>query len=428
MSKPEQRLSVWVQNRCVGELKRTKEGVVFTYAAGCSADDAISLTMPIDIAPIFYTPQDVYRQKLLHPIFDMNLPEGALAERFKQQQQKIISGFDDFDLLSLVGHSLIGRVVCKLQASDFFGYGEKYGEYYGGRIAISEEIALLKYKEGFHLFEELTEKYLHQSGVSGAQPKLLIIDEKISESHQKISRLTDKKTTHLVKAWGEEYPQLAANEFFCLRAAQAAGLTVPTAELSEDGRLLYVERFDINENGYLGFEDFCVLNGYSSAQKYEGSYENIAKRIKNFVSPVHQNQALADFFKILALSCALKNGDAHLKNFGVLYQTPETAVYLAPAYDIVTTTVYVKNDILALTLNGTKRWPHAKMLMNFACQHCQLSKIQALKIINEVNLGMNIVREEVISHQKNHPDFTEIGEKMLAAWDAGIVLSLKNFQ
>jgi hypothetical protein len=36
---------------------------------------------------------------------------------------------------------------------------------------------------------------------------------------------------------------------------------------------------------------------YSSAQKYDDSYKNIAKRLKNFESPVHQNQALADFFK-----------------------------------------------------------------------------------------------------------------------------------
>jgi serine/threonine protein kinase HipA of HipAB toxin-antitoxin module len=57
---------------------------------------------------------------------------------------------------------------------------------------------------------------------------------------------------------------------------------------------------------------------YSSAQKYDDSYKNIAKRLKNFESPVHQNQALADFFKILALSCAVKNGDTHLKNFDVL--------------------------------------------------------------------------------------------------------------
>ena len=52
----------------------------------------------------------------------------------------------------------------------------------------------------------------------------------------------------------------------------------------------------------------------------------------------------------------LANGDAHLKNWSLLYSdqfTPE----LAPAYDIVTTNVYIEGEKeYALNLGKTKQW------------------------------------------------------------------------
>jgi serine/threonine-protein kinase HipA len=54
--------------------------------------------------------------------------------------------------------------------------------------------------------------------------------------------------------------------------------------------------------------------------------------------------ALRQFFDYLVLSILLRNGDAHLKNFGVLYDEtgPDQAlqVWLSPLYDQVTTTLY----------------------------------------------------------------------------------------
>lgn len=35
---------------------------------------------------------------------------------------------------------------------------------------------------------------------------------------------------------------------------------------------------------------------------------------------------------------------------------------LAPVYDLVTTSVYLPKDSMALTLNGTTKWPNAKEL------------------------------------------------------------------
>jgi serine/threonine protein kinase HipA of HipAB toxin-antitoxin module len=78
-----------------------------------------------------------------------------------------------------------------------------------------------------------------------------------------------------VKVWGaNEYPQLAANEYFCLTVARKYGLDVPPYRLAEDGMALVIDRFDLRMDGtYRGVEDFCVLNGRRADEKYRGSYE-----------------------------------------------------------------------------------------------------------------------------------------------------------
>jgi serine/threonine-protein kinase HipA len=54
--------------------------------------------------------------------------------------------------------------------------------------------------------------------------------------------------------------------------------------------------------------------------------------------------AREQYFATLALSVMVRNGDAHLKNFGILYNQPRSAVSLAPVYDVVTTTAYITNE------------------------------------------------------------------------------------
>ena len=122
----------------------------------------------------------------------------------------------------------------------------------------------------------------------------------------------------------------------------------------------------------LGFEDMCSLQALGTAQKYAGSYERVAKSIRDFVSGDHLPAAREQFFAMLVLSVMLRNGDAHLKNFGVLYASPLGPVTLAPVYDIVTTTVYLRKDVPALSLAGTKKWWPRKMLERFAVSHLSL--------------------------------------------------------
>jgi hypothetical protein len=56
----------------------------------------------------------------------------------------------------------------------------------------------------------------------------------------------------------------------------------------------------------------------------------------------------------------------HLKNFGIVYDDVLGEARLAPVYDLVTTSIYLPKDSLALTLNGTTQWPDSKFSVGSA--------------------------------------------------------------
>ena len=202
---------------------------------------------------------------------------------------------------------------------------------------------ILERKRGGDLFRYLLEKFASFSGISGVQPKILVRDENaFAEMEHTGHRLSQsyRGATHIVKLWEpNEYPQLAANEYFCLMAARKCGLDVPPFRLAEDGMALVIDRFDLRMDGtYRGFEDFCVLNARRTDEKYRGSYEtSVMKRFGQFANSTHVNEDMEKLFTLIALNCALRNGDAHLKNFGIVYDDVQGEARLAPVYDLVTT-------------------------------------------------------------------------------------------
>jgi serine/threonine-protein kinase HipA len=386
-------------------LGRGQSGVdsVFTYAQDALEENAVSLTMPARLESYTW-------ERGVPPVFEMNLPEGPLRDELVRRFSKAVRGFDDFAMLAIVGPHQLGRV----GIANTLSANEPPPE-----TSLAD---LLVHDGAQGLFDDLLHTYGQYSGVSGVQPKVLVRD-----SATIIDRLTHRGATHLVKSFrAEEYPELAANEYFCMRAALHSGLEVPKFELSERGKFLIVERFDLNDKGYLGFEDFCVLNAWPSKAKYDGSYEGAARQIKEFVSPSLLNQALESFFKIVALSSGLKNGDAHLKNFGVLYEHcgADAQIGLAPAYDIVTTSVYIKADSMALLLGGSKAWPKYKMLMRFGRSACNLTEGRCNELLQQVAHGMEVAMGEIAHYIRANSSFAEVGDAMMDQWKSGQARSL----
>ena len=402
-------LDVLVTPQVVGSLDRhPAERGAFTFAYRPSNDEGndVSLTMPWSLESYHY-------KSGLHPVFQMNLPEGRLRESIELSLRKRVEGFDALSLLEVVGRSQIGRL-------RFANDPEVIDQ-----VPLQRVSELVAYDGAEDLLRDLLERFSMVSGVSGVQPKVLIRDQEQKDAELyplDQSRVTDKGATHIVKGWNaNEYPHLAANEFFCMSAARLSGLEVPEFFLSENNQFLVVRRFDRSEEGiYLGFEDFCSLNGVGTSEKYDGSYEKLAKRIRQFVSPALQASAFETFFRSFALSCVVRNGDAHLKNFGVLYGASNHEVRFAPAFDIVSTTAYIKGDSLALTLGGSKRFPTQKRLIAFAHMHCNLQPARAKLILEEVGNAVAETVSGVRRHISDYSDFKPVGEAMLSEWNEGL--------
>ena len=381
-------LDVWVNNKKVGQLIQENYTYSFQYQDISSLDpqkDLVSLTMPVR------TKQ--YETQILMPPFQMGLPEGALLDTLRTRFGKVMNINNDIILLKLVGNHTLGRV-------RFTDTDQVLNTTTNTQYSLDD---LLTYADTEDLFKELMDQLAPQSGISGVQPKVLWTDY-----GKKIALPLGQ---YILKSAGSDYPGLAVNEYFCLKMAQACGLTTPNFYLADSGTLLVVERFDVDENNnQLAFEEICALLHLPSHGKYNGSYESVAEIIqKTPCEPLSESRR--DIFKSVLLSVMLKNGDAHLKNFGVLYDDTNR-IWLAPMYDLVTTVVYINKDVPALTLSGKKQWPKLKTLTDFGIHNCGLRVKEVKQYIKEVEAGVAEVRPQVIKYGAKHKAYRELCDRM----------------
>lgn len=171
---------------------------------------------------------------------------------------------------------------------------------------------------------------------------------------------------------------------------------------------------------FIGFEDICSLQALGTAQKYRGTYERVAKSLKEFVSGEYLFAARQQFFATLVLSSMVRNGDAHLKNFAVLYPSLKDPVKMAPVFDIVTTTAYLRHDVPALSLVGTKKWWSRKMLERFAMAHLSLPIGEINRTIEQLADAVMETRRLIPGYIADHPEFREVGENMMEIWEEGV--------
>jgi len=384
------RARVTVDDNAVGELTSPArpDPSVFLYNTGTAADNAVSVTMPVQ--------RDAYLYHGLHPVFAQNLPEGYLGDIVRKTIAKLY-GPGDLTLLTALGRFQVGRVaiVDPDKADDATqDKGESLNELLNSR--------------NDRLFEELVEKYALHSGISGVQPKVIV------------PALTAERTTlktggFIVKSWGDDFPELAANEYFCMSLAKAVGLPVPDFDLSADGQLFIMKRFDRTGSGqWLGFEDGCVLQGRAPEDKYTGSYEQLSKTLVAFLSLAHRKRGLYALFLSVLVSWAVRNGDAHLKNFGILYDQPFGERRLAPTYDIVSTVPYLSQDVPALTLAGRKVWWPLSYLVAFGRASCSLSHSEIRNALKITGINLQQQAQLIQQYRQTHSSFSEVGIAMEA--------------
>jgi serine/threonine-protein kinase HipA len=391
------RLDVYVAREHAGVLAAERpDRYVFTYGAATPAGRFVSLTMPVRL--------ESYVWHELHPIFQMSLPEGDLLARLSSRLAKAGIG-RPIDLLALTGAELIGRV-------------SVYPEGVPPQASLDTRsfAELMTSPDTRRLFVDLVEAHLLR-GVSGVMPKA------ISVSRQKEGdRLTAFDAGGIYKTGNEEFPNLALNEWLCLRAARRAGIEVPEFELSSDRRVLRLARFDRTPQGPLGCEDFAALEGLGTQQKYQSTYERVVGTAATFVPSLSKVATRRESFRRIVLCWMLRNGDAHLKNFALLYSGAHDA-RLAPLYDVVTTTAYraLRSDVPALTLDGRRSWRLKKgTWTRFARAHGALDPAEAREIVEQ--LAAAVAAELVESERlaEGDPDAAELLGAMRAEWRAGL--------
>ena len=322
-------LETWMLGAPAGLLSKDHHaGWNFTYGAHARAD--VALTMPRS--------HRTYASTAILPPFDQQIPEMDLGV-FSPTLWKEIQP-DEMGLLLVAGNRRLGRL-------QYARPGQTPTQS-RGIVLRTDELAAIDNGEEYLL--QVLADLAYVPGISGMQPKTLATVGDLDFVSAGID-------THILKGNHRDYPWATLVEHLSLNAASACGLSVPKHQLSADGRLLAVERFDIHDGTVLGFDEACALLGLLSAQKYEGSYERMGSHLLRFISRQARLDNAITLLKQLAFCYAIENGDAHLKNFGLLYEDG-TDAQLSPAYDLLTTSCFpkLKHDRPALTLGGRKVW------------------------------------------------------------------------
>ncbi len=178
----------------------------------------------------------------------------------------------------------------------------------------------------------------------------------------------------IIKTPSVIHKHVPLNEYTAMRLAQAAGIVIPEImlvdltqltnlpdiPLPQESQAYAIKRFDRQNGQRVHTEDFAQVFQLYSRDKYgKHNYEQIADALYHY-SP----QGLKDIQQMarrLLINILLANGDAHLKNWSVIYQDRANPL-LSPAYDIVFTSPYVANEQeVALNMAKNKNWYQMSM-------------------------------------------------------------------
>jgi len=286
----------------------------------------------------------------LHPLLSNLLPEGTLRELLTQRLK--IGRMSEFPLMAHLGADLPGALVAEPVTAD------EVPDYAFGDHGRLDRVAV-----------DAVDRVAHFS-LAGVQMKFSMRNR---DGYFVMGDSTEPGDW-IIKTPSTSHPSLPANEFTCMQLAGLIGVGVPEARLVSLSQLeqlpeislpnetmaYAIRRFDRAEGRRIHAEDFAQVTFSYATKKYEReSYETIARLIYQNVS-AGQLDAIQMAIRLLA-NILLGNGDAHKKNWSIIYQDGTTPS-LSPAYDILFTRGYMGDEQeFGLSMAGTKRWYDVKM-------------------------------------------------------------------
>jgi serine/threonine-protein kinase HipA len=400
------KLNVYVLGQRVGVLEQVGDfKSVMAYLPDVAPESLVSLTMPVRTESYPWDDE-------LHPIFRMNLPEGYLLQVLQEEFGPIV-GASPIALLSVIGRNMVGR----LQVAPSGAALDEPAK----PIEVAE---LLKGDNSEEAFSQLVREHA-KSGVSGVLPKFL--DTEAQQHQLQEGFWPNRKATlfthqHIIKGSSHRLPFATTNEHLCMQVAAKVTESAKT-ELSQDGNVLVVHRFDVDENGkpFRAMEDFCALLGLRPQNKYETTWERIAKAVRDHVDGRYQYETFQKLSSILLMTFALRNADCHSKNLALLYTSQKNA-RLAPVYDFFTTSVYAgyRDNPPGIMFGGKKTWLPGKTLAKFITATFGISDREQKLMLERISDAIADTAPAVREMMESHEGFKDTGKRMLATWSEGV--------
>lgn len=283
------------------------------------------------------------------PIQTANYFEGLLPEGFTRRSVAQWMRVDEGDYLSILhglGRECLGAVSITEPGEEIQASYERVTE---------EQVRQLASEGALKSAELVTKSHLSLTGASGKVG--LYYDEPKNAWY--LPRGTAPSTL-IVKQSHVRLDAIVTNEQLCLLTAKRCGMSVPDSFIINtgdggDGEVLFAtERYDrvfpavpkmigdIPCPRRLHQEDFAQAMGVPSAVKYERESGHYMQDMFDILRR-YSSDPIADQLKLwdmIVFDYLIGNTDAHIKNFSLLHSPDMKQVRLAPAYDIISTTIY----------------------------------------------------------------------------------------
>ncbi|MEA2721293.1 MAG: serine/threonine-protein kinase HipA [Candidatus Eremiobacteraeota bacterium] len=336
-------LDVWLHDYHVGTITNiVNDTNIFALDEAYRADP----NAPILSFKAFRDQTGAYRrafrptQTRLHPFFSNLLPEGYLRQYLARHAH--VKPVRDFPLIWMLGHDLPGAL----------------------RVVDADGSAVPPAGRDHRGISEDSRGELLRFSLAGVQLKFSATGDPKRGLTIPVSGMGGH---WIVKMPDQRFKRVPENEFSMMSFAKAVGIDVPDIGLIDPGTIAgmpsdvrnltgnayYIKRFDrLPSGGRVQTEDFAQANGIfpGNDRKYtQFNFDSLAEQVTRQAGV----SGMLDLTRRLVFTVGIGNGDMHSKNWSFIYRDGRTAE-LAPAYDFVSTIVYMPDDDLGMNLLGSK--------------------------------------------------------------------------
>ncbi|GAA2126375.1 putative kinase Y4dM [Glycomyces algeriensis] len=292
---------------------------------------------------------------LLPPWFSNLLPEGPLRQWIAEDRG--VSAEREMELLAQVGHDLPGAV----------------------QVVAAEEVETSSNIEAISVMRPVSPAPGVESAWRFSLAGVALKFSMLEVSDRLTIPAAGEHGDWLVKFPDYRYPNAPVNEFLMMRMAGEIGIDTPEVRLIHRDELprqlpkrmwpgseqfaYAVRRFDRKPDRsrrMVHVEDFAqVLNRWTeptrhTQDKYRSKFETVA----GIAYRGRDLNSLAETVRRISFNAVIGNGDAHLKNWALIYPDGRNPK-LSPVYDLVSTIAYQPPDEVpdfGLKLAGSKRF------------------------------------------------------------------------